>query len=214
LGADKRAFKKLKLPDEWDIKYIEWLDNLEKESLSDYCRRLAKQIDTSKPFCLVGLSFGGIVAVELSRILRTEKTIIISSVSNRHELPITFCVLRLLPVHKLIPSFFYKRVDFLTYWFLGTKTPEERRLLREIVTDTNVHFAKWAVGQIISWKNAVRPDNLVHIMGTADKIFNVNRTQADIRITGGEHFMIFTMADTISEILRERLDSNEPNSKA
>ena len=60
LGADKRVFSKLQLDDQFSVNYIEWIAPLKKETLQHYASRLVTQIDTTKPFQLVGLSFGGI----------------------------------------------------------------------------------------------------------------------------------------------------------
>ncbi|WP_353717332.1 hypothetical protein [Dyadobacter sp. 676] len=59
LGADERVFTKLKLDPRLNVKYIKWVRPLKKETLQHYAARLSKQIDTSQPFQLVGLSFGG-----------------------------------------------------------------------------------------------------------------------------------------------------------
>ncbi|MGN6647483.1 MAG: alpha/beta fold hydrolase, partial [Cytophaga sp.] len=62
LGADKRVFKKLRLPEHVEIRHVEWIQPQPEESLKNYVRRLSAVIQTDKPFCLIGLSFGGIVA--------------------------------------------------------------------------------------------------------------------------------------------------------
>jgi pimeloyl-ACP methyl ester carboxylesterase len=64
LGADKRVFSKLGFSTNHVIKHIEWIKPNSNEDLSSYARRLARQIDESKPFFLVGVSFGGMIAVE------------------------------------------------------------------------------------------------------------------------------------------------------
>ena len=208
LGADKRAFQNLMLPGHWVIKHVEWIGNLKNESLQDYCKRLSAYIDISKPFSFVGLSFGGIVAVELARILKPEKIIIISSVSTKKELPMDLVgniLLRKLKLFKLIPSSAFKKVNSITHWLFGTKTKDEKQLLEQIIKDTPPKFAKWAMGNILTWNNETRPTNLTHIHGTADRIFPVKKTLADIKIDGGGHFMIYNKAEMISKILAEIL---------
>src|ERR1035437_7250589 len=86
LGADKRAFQKIKLPDSCSIQHLDWLIPMDNESLIDYTLRLAKPIDTRKPFALIGLSFGGIIVTELNKVLHPVKSIIISSVTIRSQL--------------------------------------------------------------------------------------------------------------------------------
>ena len=129
LGADKRIFQKLTFPQNWIIKHIEWVDHSKDESLADYCRKLTAQIDTSIPFSLVGLSFGGIVAVELSKIISPEKILILSSISTSKELPmdrIGNFLLRKLKIQQFIPPVLFKNVNAITYWIFGTKKTEEK----------------------------------------------------------------------------------------
>jgi pimeloyl-ACP methyl ester carboxylesterase len=208
LGADKRAFQKLVLPHDWNIKHVEWIANLKNESLEDYCKRLSSYIDTFQPFSFIGLSFGGIVAIEMAKILNPQQLIIISSVSTKHELPMDRLgkfLLQKCKLFKLIPASAFKKANRVTHWLFGTKTKDEKELLEQIIKDTPPHFAKWAMGNILTWKNEIRPANLLHIHGTADRIFPIKKTKADIRIEGGGHFMVYNKADEISKILVEVL---------
>jgi pimeloyl-ACP methyl ester carboxylesterase len=212
LGADKRAFQKLELPENLLIKYIEWIDNSENESLSNYCLRLCNQIYTAEPFTLIGLSFGGIVAVELSKILQPAQIILISSVSTSAQLPMSrlgHSLIKTLHLYKCIPSFIFKNVNAVTYWLFGVKKKDEKKLLTQIITDTPSLFAKWAMGKILTWENTSRPKNLFHIHGTADKLFPIKNITADVRINDGGHFMVYSKAEEISKILRERLTTQQ-----
>ncbi|MCB0541677.1 MAG: alpha/beta hydrolase, partial [Bacteroidetes bacterium] len=83
LGADERVFKKLTL--NYNINTVKWLKPHKKEELKNYIKRLSVEIDDSQPFVLIGVSFGGIVAIELSKILKPEAVIIISSICNDKE---------------------------------------------------------------------------------------------------------------------------------
>jgi pimeloyl-ACP methyl ester carboxylesterase len=59
LGADYRVFQKLVFPSDYHVVHVEWIQPEIRETLSSYALRLLKQIDNSKPFILIGLSFGG-----------------------------------------------------------------------------------------------------------------------------------------------------------
>ena len=201
LGADKRAFEKLTLPASWEASYIEWIDNNENETLISYCQRLSLQIETKAPFLIVGLSFGGIVAVELAKIINPERVIIISSVSIDRELPILYKIFGSFKFDKMLPPFLFGKSNSFLYWFFGAKTREENRLLKQILENTSPRFSKWAIGKILRWKNTVRPKGLLHIHGTADRIFPYSKTHADIKIIGGGHFMVYSNAAEISKVL-------------
>ncbi len=211
LGADKRAFQKLVLPQNWNIQHLEWITPLQNESLASYCKRFSKYIDTKQNFILVGLSFGGIVAVELNKIVQPKLTILISSIATKQELPLDFKLFGKLKFDKIIPEFLLNKVYLFTYWYFGVKAKEEKRLLKQIITDTSASFLKWSIHEILNWKNTERPPGLIHIHGTNDHIFSINKTKADIKIAGGGHLMVYDKAEIISKILIKKITELNSN---
>jgi pimeloyl-ACP methyl ester carboxylesterase len=207
LGADERAFQKLLLPGDWTIIHIQWLPFSKDETLLSYTHKLAKGINPNQPFALVGLSFGGIVATELSKLLDPKITIIISSISIKKELPISYKLIGLTGINKLVPSFFLNKVYPFTYWYFGMKTKSEKRLLKQIIKDTSPQFLKWAINEILNWKNEDKPSTIFHIHGNRDRIFPIQNIKADIVVEGGGHFMVYNKADSISKLLIEKISS-------
>ena len=207
LGADERVFKKLTLPQQYKINHIQWPELSMNETLHSYCLKISELIDTSQPFSLIGLSFGGIVATEISKFLEPKVTIIISSISNRNELPIQYKICKLLSLHKLVPAFAMNKVYPFTFWYFGVTEPDDKKLLRAIIKDTPKNFLKWAINEILCWENEVRPNNLYHIHGTNDKLFPFSLTKADKAVENGGHLMVYTNANSVSEIIRARLHS-------
>ena len=171
LGADERVFKKISIPQKWKAIHIKWRDVILNETIEDYCKKISAQIDTSEDFSFVGLSFGGVVAVELSKILFPQHLILVSSISNRNELSMFYRILNFIKLHKAIPAKLFTNPFFITYWAFGAKGKEEKALLKSIIKDTPPKFIKWAIDQIISWKNYERPANIFHIHGTSDRLF-------------------------------------------
>lgn len=209
LGADWRVFKKLELPGDWNIHHVEWIENKPGELLKDYCHRLAEQIDTRQPFVLVGLSLGGIVSIELSKFLKPEKIILLSSVSSRSDLPYTLRLFKYLPVYKLIPDSMLISPNRLTYWLMGLSTPEELELMKEVLNESSPTFATWSIGCISSWDNQLKPANTIHIHGSSDRIFPKHYNHADIVVPGGGHLMTYSKADIISKLLLENITHAE-----
>ncbi|HKC66843.1 MAG TPA: alpha/beta hydrolase [Bacteroidia bacterium] len=207
LGADERTFQKLVLPGSWEIIHLRWLPVDKNETLKSYAEKFAREIDTSKPFNLVGLSFGGVLATELLQFIKPDKTIIISSISNKNELPVSFKLLGVLKINKLVPAFFLNKMYPLTNWRFGMKTKEGKKLLGQIIHDTSPAFLKWAINEILNWKKDKRDDGIYHIHGDTDRIFPLNKVKADLVIKNGGHFMVYSQAEEISKILIERLMS-------
>ena len=140
IGADERVFQKIRLPHGYTPYYIEWIPHQQNETLPQYARRLAAVIDALQPFILIGLSFGGMIAVEINQFLKAEKTIIISSAAHRKELPLYFRLLKWLPLHKVLPRFLLKKPTCLTYWVFGVKTKKEKMLFDHILFEKIVSF--------------------------------------------------------------------------
>ncbi len=176
----------------------------ENESIEHYASRILCQIILPNP-TLIGLSFGGIMAVEVAKLIETEKVILISSIKSASEVPFYYRWMGNAGFHKYIPSGFLKNTNFLTNWLFGTVSPFDQLLLKQIMGDTNPEFFKWALNQIVLWKNQTLPKNLIHIHGTGDRILPIRFTEYDIVVKKGGHFMTLNKSDEISRILKMQL---------
>ena len=206
LGVDKRVFQKLTLSNNNSIYFLEWIKPLAGESITAYARRIANFIDTSKPFVLIGLSFGGMMAVELNKLVAPHKTILISSASSHKELPWFVKAIRLLPLHKLIPSQVMKRPNSLFYYLFGIKTKKEKAFLKTILSEADPAIINWSIDAVSKWNNETIPTNLVHIHGDCDKLLPAKPGGKYEMVKGGEHFMVYSKAEEVSGIINKILD--------
>jgi pimeloyl-ACP methyl ester carboxylesterase len=206
LGADKRIFQKLNLPDQYTIVHIDWIRPGPNESIASYAGRLVPLINQQEGFSIIGLSFGGIVASELAKIVTPVHIIIISSITTSKQLPTHFSALKYVHLHKLIPARFLKVKSPLVYWFMGAKTLREKAVFNQILQDTDIIFFRWAVSKIIYWQHPVQIKNIYHIHGSADNIFPIKNTIADHTIQNGGHLMVYSAATEISSILTRTLE--------
>lgn len=205
-AADETLFENLVLPSHINVQYIHWIKPLKNESLINYCKRLSQQIDASNDFVLVGVSLGGIVSIELNKIIQPKQTIIISSIATKKELRPLLKIVRLLKIHKIVPGGFYKWYSPILNWYFGTETEREKELLRRYTSSATKNYMKWAVNEILNWQNETRPENLFHIHGAKDRIFPYRCSHANVLIKDGTHLMVHNRADEISRILAERLN--------
>lgn len=201
LGADQRVFKKLHLLDAYKIVYLDWIVPLQNELICDYAKRLSQKINTLEPFCIIGLSFGGIIATELSHSIHPHKTILISSISNSVELPRYFKIFKFLPIYKLVSKKTLDRTPLFIYKLMGVKNKEDEKLFHTMLLDTNIVFFKWAISSILTWKQDKPVTNLYHIHGDADLIFPIKKTNPDYVISEGTHLMVYSNAVAVSSIL-------------
>lgn len=206
LGADKRAFKKITLPDSFTPIHIDWIQPLKNETLMDYSLRLAQKIDTSQPFVLIGLSFGGIVVCELTKVLYPVKSIIISSVASNAQIPWYYKVIGKLGIHNLIPTAVFKSSNPITRWAFGAKTKEEKEILKQILSGINEQYLRWSINAIVKWNNDVVPNNIFHLHGTEDNIFPIRFTKPTVQINGGRHFMVISKHREVNGIINSELE--------
>ena len=205
LGADKRIFQKIVLPAVFKIHYIDWSPVSENDSITDYCRCLISQIDQSRPFSLIGVSFGGVVAIELSKISKPVQTIIISSFSNKGELSGFYRVLNKLKLQHLIPVRLLLTPNTFLYRIFGMFHKDGKLLLKHILQDTDPKFFRWAINQLFIWDNTWKPKSFLHIHGTADKILPYRKNMHAIPVEGGAHLMVYSKAEIVNSILAENL---------
>lgn len=208
LGADRRAFEKLKLPPKFSLHYLDWIQHKKGDTLNDYAGRLALLVDTSKPFAIVGLSMGGMIASAMTQFLQPYKTILISSVGCREEFPPLLKLARLTQLHRLIPVSLIGKPTAIAYWLFGARTKNEKRLMSHIISSSNPHFVKWGIGAILNWNNKIRPKELYHIHGDKDRILPARYTNPDVLVKNGSHFMVWTKGGEVSRLLVEALSRN------
>jgi pimeloyl-ACP methyl ester carboxylesterase len=205
LGADKRIFQNLVLPEVFKIYYIEWVTVSENESMESYCRRLSSQINQKEPFSLVGLSFGGVIATELSKFLSPVQTVLISSFCFKKEVPWFYVLLGNSGIYKILPPRFLLKPNNIAFRLFGAYKPEIKNLLTNILEDTDPAFFEWAIRQLFSWDNHWKPANLLRIHGTADKILPYKKIMNAIPVKEGEHLMVYSKSAIVSQILAENL---------
>lgn len=203
LGADKRVFQNLDLSP-YSVSFVNWLSPFKGESMEDYARRLSASIQTPKPI-LIGVSFGGMMAIEIAKHVDVEKIILISSAKTRQEIPLYYRIFGLLGLQRLVPPGILTQSNHFTNWFFGAEQTKDKLLLKQILIDTDSAFLKWAITGILQWKNSTPNNKTFHIHGTQDKILPLRFIQADAIIKGGGHLMILNKAEEISEILRIQL---------
>ncbi|WP_242916574.1 alpha/beta fold hydrolase [Pontibacter liquoris] len=208
LGADWRMFQFLKLPDFLPQQYVEWLPPLHlDEPLAAYAQRLKAQITTPNPI-LLGLSFGGVVAIELAKIMPIRKVILLSSLATRKALPRHYKVLGKTNLHRYLPFKLMQGIYPLAPPFFGAHTKPEKNLLKDVILDMDEVFLRWALGQLLGWQQQEVLPNIVQIHGTADLVLPLHDRSDIIKVPGGEHLMVMHQADEISAILSKILEAS------
>ncbi|MBS1659919.1 MAG: alpha/beta hydrolase [Bacteroidetes bacterium] len=202
IGADYRLFTHVQLPEGFTPSYIHWIDPHDKETLPDYAFRLTSQIDTTEPFILVGLSLGGMMAVEIAKRIQPLCTIIISSIPVTNHLPKYFKVAGRLGMGKLVPASFLKVASSVKHG-LTMRPASNRKLMFDIIKDGDDRFIRWAITAVLEWENTEVPKPFFHIHGTRDEIFPIGLTTPTHIVEKGGHMFVVSQPDILNSMLKE-----------
>jgi esterase/lipase len=203
LGADEKVFCNLQLNGH-ELRYIPWLRPHKKESIENYARRMMEKIQQPSPI-LLGVSFGGMIGIEIAKQMKLKKLFIISSIKSSTELPRWMRITGRLQLHKMLPVRSYKITEKIDNDRLGVSNEEERRMVQAYRNAADPVYLTWAIDQVLNWKNDWHPDNIIHIHGDKDKIFPVKKLAATHVVKEGTHLMIYNRAAEISEYIEMEL---------
>ena len=203
LGADERIFQGLDFSG-CSPTFIKWVVPRGEETIEQYASQLLGQIRTTKPI-LVGVSFGGIIAVEIAKQIEIEKLILISSVKTKNEIPFYFRLIGRLRFHKLLPARLLKRSNYIINWMFGASSKFDKQLLSQVLVDTDPIFLKWAIDKIVRWKNQIQPPVFFHIHGMSDRIFPARFIRSNATIKHGGHLMLLNHSEEINKILIQQI---------
>lgn len=203
LGADERAFSKLKI-DGYTLKVIHWLIPEPNETIEDYAKRMRADIREENPV-LMGLSFGGMICTEIAKQIPVDKIIIISSIKSSKELPFWMKTVATLKLNKIVPLKSSKLTQPIQNKMLGVQTAEEKNLVACFRKEVDLPYTNWAVHQAINWKNDWQHPNIYHIHGDKDNMFPIKNIKATYTIKNAGHFMIMNRAAEVSDCINSIL---------
>jgi len=204
LAADKRVFKYIELPAGCEVVHLEWITPQKDDNLASYALRLAEKINKNEPFALLGLSFGGMLATEIAKQYNPVVTIIISSVPVASQLPGYFRMAGKMGLHKLVPVSLLKS-SAATKRFFTRENNADKKLLWEIINESDEGLIRWSIDAILNWQNETIPQPIWHIHGTRDEILPVKFTHPTHIIQKEGHMMIMTCPQIVNGIIEQAL---------
>jgi len=204
MSANSLIFEKIKLSSKYKLHLLEWIDPLKNETLKDYSIRFSKIIIHKNPV-LVGVSFGGVLVQEISKIIEVHQTIIISSIKSNKELPNSMKMVKLTKSYKLLPVKWLNDFESLITFVLGPRINRRVELYRKYLSVRDRNYLSWAIKELIEWDQDESIDNVIHIHGTKDMIFPAIYLKNYIPLPNGDHAMILKKADWINKFLEKNL---------
>jgi pimeloyl-ACP methyl ester carboxylesterase len=203
LGADERVFRNLQPQLRGETHVLKWLPpTTATETLPHYAARIAAAIPVAQACCVVGVSFGGVVALEIAQLRPRARVVLVSSIPDAASLPLLLRVVRRTSLHRLVPPQVLKLFPRVGQWYFGVNPGADYQLFRQILRDTEPKYARWAIHQLLHW-NSRGLGPAVRIHGTHDRVLPRGAAPIDHLIPGGTHFMVLSRAAEISRILNQ-----------
>ena len=207
LAASSMVFENIKLDDKkYSLHRIDWIQPKKNESIKTYCVRLSKKIKHKNPV-LLGVSFGGIIAQELDKIIKVKKLIIVSSVKSHKEYPILYKIARDYQLNNALPFGMFDNFIKFSLKLNINKLYKRIDLAERYLTERNEIYLEWAVWSLLNWKQEKYRPDLIHIHGDKDKVFPIENISKCIKIKGGRHEMIILKAKWFNENLPSLIES-------
>ena len=204
LGADTRVYNNIDLND-YEVICVDWIEPNKTDTLATYAQKLIYQYHIIPKSIIIGNSLGGMIAIEIAKIIPMEKVILISSIKTTDEAPRYFSLLRAVPFYKPIPGKVFNFMEFLIKPFFGQMNETDNWLFRDMLKTSSPGFLKWAMDAVLKWDNKIIPPNVIQITGDKDLVFNYKKIKGAIIVKGGTHIMIFERAKEINKILKRIL---------
>lgn len=205
LGADFKVLEKIQFPKRHEVVFIEWLIPHLNEDFAGYVERMAEKIDDSKPFYLVGYSFGGLMVQEINKLKPAKKVVILGSIKSDKEKSRLIRTGQITKIPKLLPVTFFNEKTTNMYSvvrkFFDPRNPKVLQYFR--VRDP--YYLKWSVEKISDWKFDENPE-VVQIMGDKDIVFPIKNSKPDYIIKGGTHLFPITKFKEVADILEGVLE--------
>jgi pimeloyl-ACP methyl ester carboxylesterase len=194
-----------------EAEFPAWQKPLPKESLADYAKRWAPSF-SSKPTVLVGMSFGGMVALELAKWLGPKSVVLLSSCWETRAILPRFRALE--RVSRWVPDSLV-RGGIRT---LGAPITARRQkvdsadkgLLVQMSQELDLPFARWACYSASTWRFSLSTEGkpaypLFALHGRQDPVIPLVEAAWVEVVEDGRHLLPLTHPDRVNAIIQKAL---------
>jgi esterase/lipase len=199
LGTTAELFNGIYIPG-YKIKILTWPVPQKTWTMKEYTAEILKQIDTSEPINIMGVSFGGMLCCEIADMVPVKRIALISSCKTMHELPVMFGILRKVPFHRMLSEKRFRALTRWSRWIIGFEKKYMPEYLKMVHSMPDHYFSR-CFNMIVTWKRKSNKDSIFHIHGDADRLLSQRNIRNFENIKGGNHAMIVYKAAEINSLL-------------
>lgn len=207
MAASPSIFEYIKLPEtHYKTHWLEWQIPKQDETLHDYAKRMCNFIK-HKDVVLLGVSFGGILVQEMSKIIKVKKLFVVSSVKSHHELPKRFKLLKVTKAYKILPTQLVSNIDLLAKYAFGETIKKRVDLYKKYLSVSDTAYLDWSIKQVVCWNQEQPNPDAIYIHGDKDVVFPHSCVGNCIVLKGGTHIMIIKKYKWFNENLPKLIES-------
>ena len=225
LGANQELFKKQKQEFGDQLLIPDYPVPVKDESLTDYAARWSREFPISEsefsrgPVWLGGLSFGGMLAIELakhfeSRGIPVAGVLLISCPRTKDAIAPRFqtqvSALKLMP--EGIVRAGMKQMGVAYFSRMESLSPEDTKSLEAMVANLNYGFFLWSAVASARWElteeELPKRIPLHQLHGEKDGVIPLPQKHAPLAtiVPGGAHLVVYTHAPEVNRWIRERIE--------
>ncbi len=189
-ALDKRAFAPLNLPSE-PYHLVDLIPVQKGETLRDYAKRMCEGMGLKEGDIVGGVSLGGMLALEMSQLVKVRGVILIASCTHPRHIKRRFMIFA--NIAPYIPDFLIRRLFLLIPAILKRQkmlSPSGQALLADIMGKFPPALLKSLPPMILNWPGRSPPENFRHIHAEMDWLINPGGLKEKMRIIKGKNHLI------------------------
>ncbi len=189
-ALDKRAFALMDLPSE-TYRTLDLIPILKGESLREYAARMAKEIGLAPGDIIGGVSLGGMLALEMSRLVDVAGLILIASATHPRHIRKRFKLWA--PIAEWVPRSVIRRIFTLIPRILALQnmlSPEGQALLADIMGGFPPNLLQTFPMMILRWPGCDPGVPYRHIHAQGDWLIRPSGDPAAMTILPGRNHLI------------------------
>ena len=192
-----------------------WIEPGAGDDLPGYARRMAAvieaRVDRRRRLLLGGSSFGGMLALEVARILRPDGVVLIGSCRDlRGVRPSLAALLPIAPRVPLVAHRLFARLGWWASFAFGARDDDDRRLFAAMLRSSPPRRVQWACGAMAGWRPLPLPGVPVFALhGGDDRLLPAERARSSdpevVVVAGAGHLLPLTHPEPTNAFLRSVL---------
>jgi len=199
LGTTRELFQRTAVTGH-ELVVLEWPNPTPPVSMKQYASLFLKQIDSTQPVNLLGVSFGGMICMELADQIAVKSLTLISSAKCRKELPVLIRMLKYIPLYKMLSEGMHRMLAVHTRWFVGFEKRYHSVFRRMIYSMPRDYFSN-CIPMIARWNRKDPGQTVFHLHGDADRLLPGRFVDNCRIIENGNHAMIVNQVAAINQLL-------------